>query len=87
MHSCKFFKQFYLFTVYFSQKNWDMPESFEEYAFSYECKPLQTNYCSAAEVLEFRDKAWQKYFTNPSYLNKVKEMVKRTQKILMSLVR
>ena len=51
-----------------------MPESFEEYAFfSYECKPLQTNYCSAAEVLEFRDKAWQKYFTNPSYLNKVKK--------------
>ena len=56
------------------KKNWDMPESFEEYAFfSYECKPLQTNYCSAAEVLEFRDKAWQKYFTNPSYLNKVKK--------------
>ena len=56
------------------KKNWDMPETFEEYAFfSYECKPLQTNYCSAAEVLEFRDKAWQKYFTNPSYLNKVKK--------------
>ena len=51
-----------------------MPKSYEEYAFfSYECKPLQTNYCSAAEVLEFRDNAWQKYFTNPSFLNKIEK--------------
>ena len=51
-----------------------MPNNFEEYAFfSYECKPLQTNYCTSAEVLEFRDKAWQKYFTNPSFLKKVKD--------------
>ena len=56
------------------KKNWDMPNNFEEYAFfSYECKPLQTNYCTSAEVLEFRDKAWQKYFTNPSFLNKIKD--------------
>ena len=56
------------------KKNWEMPKSYEEYAFfSYECKPLQTNYCSAAEVLEFRDNAWQKYFTNPSFLNKIEK--------------
>jgi hypothetical protein len=24
---------------------------------------------SAAEVLKFRDEAWQTYFSNPSYLN------------------
>ena len=49
---------------YFEAKNkgWEMPSTFEEYAFySYECKPLQTNYCSGKEVLEFRDNAWKKY--------------------------
>ncbi len=51
-----------------------MPNNFEEYAFySYECKPLPTNYCTAAEVLEFRDKAWHKYFSNPNYLNLIKK--------------
>jgi len=55
------------------KKNWDTPFSFEEYAFySYECKPLPTNYCSAKEVLKFRDDAWQKYFTNSNFLNKIK---------------
>ena len=55
------------------KKNWDTPQTYEEYAFySYECKPLPTNHCSAEEVLEFRDNAWQKYFTNPSFLNKVR---------------
>ena len=55
------------------KKRWEMPKTYEEYAFfSYECKPLQTNYCSSEEVLEFRDNAWQTYFTNPSYLNKIK---------------
>lgn len=50
-----------------------LPQTYEEYAFySYECKPLPTNHCSAEEVLEFRDNAWQKYFTNPSFLNKVR---------------
>jgi len=61
--------------LYFEAKKnkWDTPETFEEYAFfSYECKPLATNHCSAKEVLEFRDQAWKKYFTNESYLNKIK---------------
>jgi hypothetical protein len=50
-----------------------MPSSFEEYAFySYECKPLPTNYCSSKEVLRFRDEAWKKYFTNQNFLNKIK---------------
>ncbi len=56
------------------KKKWEMPNNFEEYAFySYECKPLPTNYCTAAEVLEFRDKAWHKYFSNPNYLNLIKK--------------
>jgi len=62
--------------LYFEAKNkgWEMPSTFEEYAFySYECKPLQTNYCSGKEVLEFRDNAWKKYFTNVSFLKKIEK--------------
>jgi len=53
-----------------AKKNgWALPESYEGYAFlSYESQPLPTKYLSAAEVLRFRDDAWQKYFTNPAYL-------------------
>jgi anaerobic magnesium-protoporphyrin IX monomethyl ester cyclase len=52
------------------EKNWDLPRSYEEYAFfSYECKPLRTNHCTSSEVLEFRDKAFIKYFSNPIYLD------------------
>jgi radical SAM superfamily enzyme YgiQ (UPF0313 family) len=48
---------------------WALPESPAGYGFlSYESQPLPTRHCSAAEVLRFRDKAWQKYFTNPEYL-------------------
>ena len=80
--------------LYFEAKknNWEIPKKFEEYAFfSYECKPLRTKYCSSKEVLEFRDKAWQKYFTNPSYLKKVEtkfgkenmENIKKMSKITL----
>jgi radical SAM superfamily enzyme YgiQ (UPF0313 family) len=56
------------------QKKWDIPTSFEEYAFySYECKPLPTNHCSGKEVLQFRDNAWKKYFSNPSFLSKIEK--------------
>ena len=56
------------------EKGWEMPSTFEEYAFySYECKPLRTNYCSAKEVLEFRDNAWKKYFTNTNFLKKIEK--------------
>lgn len=56
-----------------AKKNgWALPDSFEGFAFlSYESQPLPTKYVSAAEVLRFRDEAWQKYFTNPDYLNLV----------------
>jgi len=58
--------------LYFQAKaeGWDLPNSFEEYAFlSYECKPLPTHYVSAADVLQFRDNAWKAYFSNPQYLS------------------
>lgn len=51
------------------QKGWSLPTSYEGFAFlSYDAQPLPTKYCSAAEVVRFRDEAWQTYFTNPAYL-------------------
>ncbi|MCR4275198.1 MAG: B12-binding domain-containing radical SAM protein [Candidatus Wolfebacteria bacterium] len=38
---------------------------------AYECLPLPTDKLSAAEVLRFRDKAFQKYFSSASYLNMI----------------
>ena len=38
---------------------------------SYESQPLPTKHLSAAEVLKFRDEAWQKYFSHPPYLDLV----------------
>ena len=58
---------------YTAKKNgWSLPDSYEGYAFlSYESQPLPTKHLSSAEVLKFRDDAWQKYFTNPAYLSHV----------------
>jgi radical SAM superfamily enzyme YgiQ (UPF0313 family) len=36
-----------------------------------ECLPLPTRHVSAAEVLRFRDEAFQRYYTNPGYLSMV----------------
>jgi radical SAM superfamily enzyme YgiQ (UPF0313 family) len=56
------------------QNGWALPSSFEGYAFlSYESEPLRTKYVSAADVLRFRDDAWQRYFTNPEYLQLVQQ--------------
>ena len=56
-----------------AKKNgWALPDSYEGYAFlSYESQPLPTKHLSSAEVLRFRDEAWQKYFTHPPYLDLV----------------
>jgi len=54
------------------RNGWKLPDSYEGYAFfSYECQPLPTKYLTAAEVLKFRDDAWQKYFSRPEYLDLV----------------
>ncbi len=54
------------------RNGWKLPNSYGGYAFlSYDSEPLPTNHLTAAEVLKFRDEAWQKYFSNPSYLNLV----------------
>jgi radical SAM superfamily enzyme YgiQ (UPF0313 family) len=49
--------------------NWKLPDSYAGYAFlSYESEPLPTRHLSAAQVLKFRDDAWQKYFKSPPFL-------------------
>ena len=54
------------------KNNWALPDSNEGYAFlSYDSQPLPTKYLSSAQILQFRDSAWQKYFTNPAYLELV----------------
>ena len=40
---------------------------------SYESMPLATDYVSSEEVLDFRDNAFDEYFTNPSYLNMIEK--------------
>lgn len=46
-----------------------LPDSYAGYAFlSYESQPLPTKYCTAAEVIRFRDNAWSTYFSDPDYL-------------------
>ncbi|MBL18761.1 MAG: B12-binding domain-containing radical SAM protein [Flavobacteriaceae bacterium] len=53
---------------------WELPDRYEEFAFlSYECKPLQTKHLSAEQVVSFRDKAWNTYFSNPVYLDLVEQ--------------
>ena len=34
---------------------------------------MRTKYLSAAEVLKFRDEAWQTYFKNPAYLSLIEK--------------
>lgn len=49
-----------------------LPTTLQGYAFlSYDSQPLPTKYLSSADVLRFRDTAWQTYFTNPKYLGLV----------------
>jgi len=63
------------------KNGWELPDSYEGFAFlSYESQPLPTNHVSAAEVLSFRDKAWQTYFTNPAYLDLVEKRFGLTER-------
>lgn len=63
------------------QNGWDLPDNFEGFAFlSYESQPMRTKHLSAAEVLKFRDEAWQTYFTNPTYLDLVGKRFGATQR-------
>jgi len=56
------------------QNGWKLPESWLGYSqHAYDALPLPTNHLSSGQVLTFRDKAWEEYFTNPKYLGLVEE--------------
>jgi radical SAM superfamily enzyme YgiQ (UPF0313 family) len=51
------------------RENWPLPASWSGYSqHSVDTLPLRTRLVSAAEVLRFRDRAFQTYFASPSYL-------------------
>lgn len=55
-------------------QRWDLPASWAGYSqHAYETLPLPTRHLAAAEVLRFRDEAFQTYYTDPRYL----EMIER----------
>ncbi|HJT22186.1 MAG TPA: radical SAM protein [Nitrospira sp.] len=60
---------------------WKLPDAYNGYAFlSYDSEPLPTKHLAAAEVLKFRDEAWQRYFSNPAYLCLVERKFGRKQR-------
>ena len=76
---------------YAQKQGWRLPQSFEGYGFlSYEAEPLPTKHLSAAEVLAFRDRAWNTYFTNPVYLDLLESKFgsqQRANVVAMSMIR
>lgn len=51
-----------------------LPEKWHGYSqYSEESIPLSTKYVSATEVLRFRDKAFREYFSNPKYLEMIRQ--------------
>ena len=53
---------------------WQLPDSWAGYSqHAVDTTPLRTKYLTAAQVLEFRDNAFQAYFSNPRYLQMIEE--------------
>lgn len=56
------------------ENGWELPKSWLGYAqLSEETLPLPTKYISGREVLRFRDKAFEDYFSRPEYLKMIEE--------------
>ncbi len=54
------------------EHNWKLPDDWSGFSqHSYDCLPLPTEKVSAAQVLKFRDEAFDRYFTNKRYLDMV----------------
>ena len=52
----------------------DLPDMWKDFhQHGYNAKPLSNQFCTAAEILEFRDNTIDQYFTSPTYLNMAKE--------------
>ncbi len=53
-------------------QGWELPKTWVAYSqHSVETLPLPTRYLSGPEVLAFRDRAFQRYYTDPAYLARV----------------
>jgi anaerobic magnesium-protoporphyrin IX monomethyl ester cyclase len=56
------------------ENGWDLPTTWSGFSqHSYDCLPLRTENLSAAQVLRFRDNAFDRYFTSQRYLDMVAE--------------
>ncbi len=55
------------------EKNYKLPESYSGYSFhSYDTQPLPTDFLTAAEILEFRDNAFNQYHKNQKFLDRIR---------------
>jgi radical SAM superfamily enzyme YgiQ (UPF0313 family) len=51
-----------------------LPDTYQGYGFlSYEATPMATKHVTAAEVVRFRDNAWNTYHSNPAFLGLVQD--------------
>jgi anaerobic magnesium-protoporphyrin IX monomethyl ester cyclase len=58
-----------------------LPDSYAGHAFySYYSQPMSTRYCSAEEVLRFRDYAWKVYHANPNFLALIQRKFGQTER-------
>ena len=57
------------------KKGWRLPKTWQDYS-QYSCDglPLPTKYLTAGEVVGFRDYAFDVYFKNPRYLDKINRL-------------
>ena len=54
------------------EKGYQMPDSYVGYSFhAYETIPMPTEYLTPAEILDFRDKAFITYHSNPDFLERI----------------
>jgi hypothetical protein len=51
----------------------ELPSSWHQFSqHAYDTLPLANAHCTSADILEFRDKAWNAYFTNADYLSMIR---------------
>ena len=62
-----------LYDIALTEK-WELPNTWHGFSqHSYDMLPLPTRTLSAAEVLQFRDEAFHRYFANPTYLDMIEQ--------------
>jgi len=71
------------------QKGWQLPADWTGYSqYAYKTLPLPTNYLSGAQVLSFRDYAFQSYYNSSRYLNMIEnKMGSATTKHIRAMVK